>query len=202
MSLTLRKFKQFVEVPQVCLRNGAIFLLKTGGCDTTLCKAYSGILWGCPWIILKLKHMGHTWGIHYIHYMHYIWCNFFGCDRSWAFLGALFSIFKSVTDTSYFKYICGGTASLSAKRRIFLLKTGGCDTPLCKAYFDILWGCPWIIIKLKHMGHTWGRHYIHYIHLHALHTVWGCPWIILKLKHMGHTLHTLHALHMVHFFWM
>ena len=42
-----------------------------------------------------------------------------GCGRSWAFLGALFSIFKSVTDTSYFKYICGGTASLSAKRRNF-----------------------------------------------------------------------------------
>ena len=25
MSLTLRKFKQIVEVPQVCLRNGALF---------------------------------------------------------------------------------------------------------------------------------------------------------------------------------
>ena len=40
MPLTLRKFKQFVEVPQVCLRNGAVFFLNTGGCDTPLFKAY------------------------------------------------------------------------------------------------------------------------------------------------------------------
>ncbi len=73
-------------------------------------KHMQSILWGCPWIILKLRHMGHTWVLQ---------------DP----------IFKSGPDTSYNYADCGGTTGLSAKRRTLFGLDRVVVTPLDLKHF-------------------------------------------------------------------